>query len=485
MKTILFFDRCELTDLYASISLRMKEEFNIIHVAYSLYEKKNLEEKYGITADYVFQELVKVHLNNGIRKETIEEIDSLIIQQSNGRFNLNSSMQSDRGFSLLNYEESLLLIQSQYTVWNKIFSSNKIDFFYHEPPSLFMNHIASFLCLSYGARYCYDSMIKGEDRHNYILLMQDTAFSPEINRKMSVITKEDITNNKERIEKFLTEFRESYNVFFGDKIKTKINYFYLVKQSFKFFVNSKIRKYKFDRIKDNIDYYLLQQNNYWIKFKNIINYKLNVKFDDLDISHDYYYYSMNLEPEATVLYLGDGIYENQIKLILNIASQLPPCTYLYVKDHPHFVGYRNYMDYVKLMRVSNVKILKTEVPGKQVIKDCIGVFIVNGTAGFEAILLNKQVYTFGHMFFNVCERVNYIKNVKDLREVLYRNQGIIYEDNDELYKFILAFLSSTYEGVTDFFQGRMSLYDVDYDKNIECIAKDLSVFFNRYPYENS
>lgn len=110
--------------------------------------------------------------------------------------------------------------------------------------------------------------------------------------------------------------------------------------------------------------------------------------------------------------------------------------------------------------------------------------MVNGTAGFEAIMLNKQVYTFGNMFFNVCERVNYIKNIKDLKEIIYNNIGVVYEDDFRLHKFILAFLNSTHEGVTDFFQGRMSLYDIDYDTNITKIAANLSLFFKTHAPNN-
>jgi len=479
MKTILFFSRCQLTDLYAALSLKLKDDFNVIHVAYSL-EESNTLNNYGINCDYIYQDLVGTLLNEDFDEELNREIDCLIIKESNGRFNVNSSIQSDRGFNFLTYEEALLLAQSQYKVWNEIFEKHKIDFFYHEPPSLFMNHIASILCLRHNASYCYDSMVKGEDNYNYLFLMQDTAFSPEINKKMISINEVDIENNKQRIQNFLFDFRESYNIYFGDKFSIQVNYLHLFIRSVKFFIRNNLVKSKVDRLRNNIDYYLLQHNDHWNKLKNLVMYKIYLKFEDLDINRDYYYYSMNLEPESTVLYLGDGIYENQIKLIMNIASQLPSNTFLYVKDHPHFLGYRSFHDYLKLMRVPNIKVLKAEIPGKKIIKDCLGVFLINGTAGFEAAMLNKHVYTFGNMFYNIFERIHYIKNIKDLREVVYKNHNVKYKDDEKLFKFILAFLDSTNKGVTDFFQGRMLLYDIDHEENIDNIAKDLTYLFNNH-----
>ena len=51
MKTILFFDRCNLTDLYILLTKEQQGKVNIIHVAYSEAEVKQLEEA-GIT-DYL------------------------------------------------------------------------------------------------------------------------------------------------------------------------------------------------------------------------------------------------------------------------------------------------------------------------------------------------------------------------------------------------------------------------------------------------
>ena len=44
-------------------------------------------------------------------------------------------------------------IEIYYHFWSKIIKDYKIDFIFHEPTSLFMNHIASILYAKYGAAY--------------------------------------------------------------------------------------------------------------------------------------------------------------------------------------------------------------------------------------------------------------------------------------------------------------------------------------------
>ena len=97
----------------------------------------------------------------------------------------------------------------------------------------------------------------------------------------------------------------------------------------------------------------------------------------------FYFYPLHLEPESVVLYSGRGMYQNQVKLIQNIAAQLPPGDILYVKDHPHDHGYRSADDYIALNSVPNIKILEHNFPGKSVIKKSKGVFTINGTFVLE------------------------------------------------------------------------------------------------------
>ena len=120
MKTILFFDRAELTYLYGRVTSYL-EDVKVIHVAYSQKEKKILASM-NIKTDFVYLDIFRSEYDNYTYDEQLLNIiDSDIVNYSGGRFNLNASIQSDRSFSLLKYDECLHSVFAHYITWNLIF----------------------------------------------------------------------------------------------------------------------------------------------------------------------------------------------------------------------------------------------------------------------------------------------------------------------------------------------------------------------------
>ncbi len=482
MKTVLFLHRLELTHLFSGISKELENRMNIIHVAYSDEEEKFLRNL-GIIPDYNYRELLSDALKDQtiIDQKVLDDIDTLFIKITNGRFNLNSSIQSDRGFSLLSYEEVLLLVQAIYSVWMKIFNEQKIDIFIHESCSLFFNHLAAVLCKNQGGIYLWYIMLSGEDEKMYYANITNDDFScPEIEEKMRYYLNNPNKIDYERCRRFIQKFRSSYDVFMGG-IAPPNGLFYWGIRSIKTWFYNKINEKKYDKLIDNIDYWLVHENIPYEKVYNLKKYKeKRISFEEPIKGEKYYYYSFHLEPEAVVSYLGDGIYANQVKLIENIAASLPVGYYLYVKDHPHEFAYRNVDDYLRLMEIPNVRLIRTSIPGKSLIKNSIGVFSINGTAGFEALMLQKQVYCFGKSYYTNFSRVNYIHNIRDLRNILYANINEVYTDDDEFMAFVNSYLDALHLGMVDFFMGRAENYNIDFDLNARRIANDLIDFSETY-----
>ena len=481
-KTLLFFSRSELTDLYGKLDCKLNEKFHILHVAYSDVEASLLQNKYGIKDVFNFStEYLKAIKQSEVSKDIYNEIDELFILQSDGRFNLNSSIYSDRTFKNLAYQDVISIVISYYEVWKSIFKNNKVDFFIHEPTSLMLNHIAAILCRSQGGIYSTHIMVQGEADFNFIMLDHDSGFPTELKFIYDQITAYELSVNKDRIEDFLSKFRSSYAVFF-DVIGSKqdINfYFKLIRTAVKEQLLKWISSKRFDQKSENIEYFLANNFLSLKRIKNLLSYQ-KIKYDDHVTNEKYYFYPLHLEPEAVVLYWADGIYTNQVKLIENIAAQLPPNIFLYVKDHPHLYGYRNLADYKSLQSIPNIKLLAPQIPGKKIVKDALGVITLNGTAGFEALLLNKQIITFGSAFYNVSKRVNFVKNIKDFRKVVYDLQDVSYQDDSELQKFVLALLKSQKIGFTDFYGNVANNIAIDMDSNIENVATGLTSFFNNF-----
>lgn len=478
MKTILFFDKMPLSILYAKMS-SFTERINCVHVAYSQKDAKIISE-YGIKPDYIYLDLFKKEYNNVILDDNVlASVDHDIIEYTDGRFNLNGAIQSDRGFTLLTYEECLKSVVAHYRVWRSIFTEHHVDVLLHEPCSLFFNFIGCVLCKQQGGLYTYQ-VASFSDKYEFAYLNanNDDFSYLELKEKFSYYLSNPSMIDIGRCTSFLNSFREQQNALLGDIFNRKVPFFKLVYNSMKQKLYAVLKADKSLRIYDNVSYWLSINNNPWNKVKNIIGYKLNgVKFlREIPSGEKYFFYPFHLEPEAVVLYLGDGIYKNQTKLIENIAASLPAGYFLYVKDHPHEYAYRDAIDYKRLMSVPNIRLLDQRLSAKAIMKNAKGVVTINGTAGFEALLLNKQVYCFGHNMYSFVSRVNYVKNIRDLRKEIFNHIDSNNEDDNELMAYVMAYLESSHSGYLDCYSGGPLIDNIDYEENARKLARDIESY---------
>lgn len=481
-KKILLFSRCELTYLYGSIDKYLKDTYEMLHVAYSDEEEYILKSQFGIEYIVHFKNEMKSITQEELSKIDLQEIDDFLLRTTSKKFNVNGALSANRTGKYLTYEQNIILLKTYYLVWKRIFSRYKIDFFFHEPVSLLMVQMAASFCKETNAIFSTNQSLSGiDDSIFYFTMIDDYMGEPTyLIKHYNTTTPQSINENRDKIKSFISKTRESLGVFsavLGTGSISVKDYYFLRIKSFLSSIKKKITYESLDPIIDSIELFFKKDNLLQKKVSNLNSYK-NISFEDLDTSKKYYYYPIHLEPEASVLYLGDNKYTNQIKLIENIAAQLPPDTFLYVKDHPHFIGYRNVEDYNRLKVIPNVKLLRTSIPGKQVIYHCKGVITINGTGGFEALMMNKQVISFGYSFYKICKRVHYLENVFDLRELLYSLKEVHYEDDEELYRFTLAYLRSLLPGFVDFFSNVHNKIGLDLDKNGQEVASSLSKWIN-------
>lgn len=482
-KSIIFFSRSELTFLYGSVHKYLRDKFDIIHIAYSEHEAKILSSAFGITDLIVFKDVAKTLLDVNLQPNNLEEIDAMLITTSDGRFNLNSMLQSNRTSAYIGYENAIHTANVYYLTWMQIFNGRKVHFFIHEPVSLMLNQMAEAVCKMQGGVYTTHILVHGDrNLHNFIMVDHYNGVPVEIAKAYSRITAEELFQHNSRIIQFLTNFRSSYDIFFNAlgegennlKLRTKLR-----KSIFRQRIKNLIVREAFHPVLDNIELFIHKDNLALRRLKNINSYN-GIKYDMFDPTIPYYFFPLHLEPEAVVLYWAEGLYTNQVKLIENIAAQLPAGVLLYVKDHPHLYGYRDKIDYDRIQSIPNVRLLKTSISGKQIIKDCIGVITINGTGGFEALLMNKHVITFGSAFYGTCTRVNYVENIKELRKLLYELKTVKYVDDDNLKKFVLAYLESQKEGFTDFYGGMHKMLNVDLNINGNSVARGFQEYFLNY-----
>lgn len=440
MMKIAFFCRSRLTQLYGELNRHLADDFSCVYVAYEEEDTNLLKKSYSVDADINFKEYIYKEIENA-KKIDINEIDHFIIKWSSNRFNLNSVIQSDRALCNLDQQDSYIMIKLYYIFWKEFFDTHKeISVFFHETTSLALNFIASLFCTKNNVIYT-DMVGVPNYEPSFMFISSSVGESKDFERKeapdISVI---------EKFEEYIAHrYKSIANLSIDTSLSTSIKI--VLKNSIKRLLNRFTKK--IDRVLDCVEWFMLHDKRYTNKIKNFFLYK-TIKWDQIEVTDSYFYYSMNLEPEAVIQYLADGYYSNQVKLIENVAAQLPPNTYLYVKDHVVEYGYRNYKDYKYLQSLHNVKVIDPRIRGSQLIKNCKAVISICGTAILEAHFFNKCSYMFGNFYYEKSKNVIKIQNIKDFRKVVYSEPLFNTADKNE---FIDSFLASLHPGSPDYFTG--------------------------------
>lgn len=474
MKTIVLFHRLDLTDLFGPVGKELAGKTRIVHLAYSADEVVRLRT-HGITDPItVFNdELRRLHPSSTATPEILAEIDTLFIRQSGGAFNLNGAIQSDRGFSLLTIEEAQRLTVTYYRFWSEFLDRHDANIVLHETCSLMLNFVAAMLCADRGGHYLYAIMAQGPGKGFNHLLMSGFDFTcPDLDHAMDAVASGALPIDELRCATFLDEVRRSFSVFLGGAFK-KPALARLAIGAVARWALGLMRKNPYERVLENIDHWQAERRVGAVKLWNLLRYRLEVQFDSVEPDAQYYFYPLHLEPEAVVLYHSHGIYSNQVKLIQNIAAQLPPGVLLYVKDHPHDQGYRSADDYLALKAVPNIRLLPSSLSGKAVIADALGVITLTGTAGFEALLLGKRVFAFGKSFYSMAPGVSYLRNIRDLRQAVYDAASCPPVEDAALCRYLTAYFAALHPGLTDYFDGRAQRYGIDLGRNAQAVAAGL------------
>jgi hypothetical protein len=119
---------------------------------------------------------------------------------------------------------------------------------------------------------------------------------------------------------------------------------------------------------------------------------------DIDERDNFFLFPLHYEQDAQITFREPLI--DQVQLIFDISRSLP-CGYsLYVKPHPHYLA--TDISTKKMREIStleNVKIIDPSIPPGQLIRRSKGIITINSTTGFESLMMNIPVMSFGHDFY--------------------------------------------------------------------------------------
>lgn len=142
----------------------------------------------------------------------------------------------------------------------------------------------------------------------------------------------------------------------------------------------------------------------------------NIFFDNVrDIKEEYVYFPLHLIPESTTLNKSP-FYPNELSVIEAVSKALPVGWKLYVKEHGAMIGERPLSFYVKLKKLTNVKLVRLDCyndPKPWILKSK-GVITLSGTSAFEASLCGKPSLMFGNAYFEILDNITKVKSFEEL-----------------------------------------------------------------------
>lgn len=160
-------------------------------------------------------------------------------------------------------------------------------------------------------------------------------------------------------------------------------------------------------------------------------------YDQADLNENFVYFPLHLEPEIATLLLAP-FYKDQLWLIKQIARSLPLNFKLYIKEHPAMAGYRTRGFYRELKKIPNVKLIRPTVEGLYLIKHSKLIATISGTAGWEAIQLEKPVIVFGNVFYEKLSMVKKCIAIEQLPYLVKEQLENFKHDETALINFLAA-----------------------------------------------
>ena len=157
----------------------------------------------------------------------------------------------------------------------------------------------------------------------------------------------------------------------------------------------------------------------------------------------YAFYPLHYEPEFATLLFAPLYATDQIYLIKHIARSLPVQWKLYVKEHPSMFGYRPRKYYRELKKIPNVKIIDPVISSLDLMQNARMITTINGTAGFEGLLLKKPVITFGEIFYNKLSTVMRCRSLDELPNLVQEQIKNFRHNEKELVRFVAAIMEDS------------------------------------------
>lgn len=374
-----------------------------------------------------------------------------------GEFNRSRVMCSDIersiifGLKYISAQQYEDLCTGYYTLFCKVIDKYQIDLVVYENISNSLAYMAYFACRTQGAAYCgiTSSRLPG-------FFSVDSGVTYERQRLISELSKEISATDFEN--KMVTEYFENIDSAVPDGLtEASLHTVNLLEKYFK------VEKFRilvlaiYYSLKKDANSYLLGDplSAVYRQFYRSVHRFINIKrisryFTEPVSGQNYFLYPLHFHPESSTS-VKCPEYMDELSVIRNISFYLPKGYLLYVKDHPSASGYPREAFYRELSMIPGVRLLHPKFNAKQLIRGSKGVITQTGTAGLEALMLQKPVIAFGEIFYS-CHKgcilfTSWEQFKRDINEIISGDLEINSEYNR---LFLTAYLRTKYKGTLTF-----------------------------------
>lgn len=199
-----------------------------------------------------------------------------------------------------------------------------------------------------------------------------------------------------------------------------------------------------DTIPDKFFNFLAGQCQRYKNHKISKKYYFSVKTDKVDLSKNFIYFPLHLQPELTTSVLG-GIYVDQLLAVEKLSKIIPPDWHIYIKENPKQTEkMRGRWFFTRLNSIKNAKVIPSEFDTYKLMDACIFIATITGTAGWEAISGGKNVLIFGNPWYKS------LPGVFSFNEAFFLDRILSYTiDHQELEHEFSTLLGKMGDGVID------------------------------------
>lgn len=130
-------------------------------------------------------------------------------------------------------------------------------------------------------------------------------------------------------------------------------------------------------------------------FKHVVSFWL---YEEPPLNKKIIFFPLHYIAESQVTVRSNGFID-QVLLLKLISLNLPDNYKILVKEHPNVLGKMRLSDLLSIRKLKNVSLVNPKISAHKLIKLSDIIMTINSTVGFEAILYQKPVITFGKSFY--------------------------------------------------------------------------------------